>query len=211
MWHDSLVPTTRQITGAPPSGWLAKLNPKLRTLNLAHKTQNSLGFSRTLSPATHNAFFDPRPLSCLLLLLSVLGLLPAPVWAIQTHGDPEGLYIHQLGHLLFLAAMVYIIWQIHRRKLTDHLGFRQLMRGAYLLAAWNLVAFIGHWAEEKLPREVFLPGAGYFFRQLEIRDLKALVYYLAKLDHLILVPALFFFYQGLRTFRRQPPPQEERL
>lgn len=186
MQPDSLAPAANQGAGA---------------LSL-FETRNSS--SRNPKLETRNPFF------CLTLLWGGCWLLPAPVWAIQTHGDPEGLYVHQIGHLLFLAAMAYIIWQIHRRKLTDHLGFRQLIRGAYFLAAWNLLAFIGHMAEEKLPREVFLPGTGYFFRQIEVRDLNALLYYLAKLDHLILVPALFFFYLSLCAFRRQPPPREER-
>lgn len=143
-----------------------------------------------------------------LLLLLGIWLLPWPVWAIQTHGDPEGLYIHQLGHLLFLGAMGYIVWELRRRRLTRHPGFRHLARAALLLGLWNLLAFIGHLAEERLPREVFLPGSGYFFRKLLVQDLTALIYYVAKLDHLILVPALLFFYLGLRQLLRQPPREE---
>jgi hypothetical protein len=132
-----------------------------------------------------------------------VGLWPQAAWAIQTHGHPEGLYAHQLGHVIFLAAMIYICWQIWRRQLLGRRSFRGLFGAGLLLAGWNVLTFFGHIAEEGLDPSAIDSRAGHLFRQVHITDLNGLVYYLAKLDHLILVPALLLLYLGLRAFRAE--------
>ena len=128
------------------------------------------------------------------------GVGPQPAYAIQTHGHPEGLYAHQLGHVIFLATMIYLCWQIRQRQLLNRRSFRCLFWACLLFAGWNLLTFFGHLAEEGLDPAAIDSRAGYLFRQIHIADLNGLVYYLAKLDHLILVPALLVFYLGLRAF-----------
>jgi hypothetical protein len=125
---------------------------------------------------------------------------PLPALAIQTHGHPEGLYAHQMGHVVFLGAMIYVCWEIWRRQLSDRPGFRRLFWACLLFGAWNVLTFWGHWAEEGLDSGAIDRQAGYLFRHLHITDLGGLIYYLASLDHLILIPALWLFYAGLRAF-----------
>mgnify|MGYP005838366003 CR=1 FL=1 len=136
---------------------------------------------------------------------SVLGLLlcPQAAWAIQTHGDPEGLYAHQMGHLVFLAAMIYVSWQIWRRGLKASPGFSRLFWACILFGVWNFLTFLGHIAEERLASEAINRQAGHLWRTLDITDLNGLIYYLAKLDHLILVPAFWLLLTALRLFRKK--------
>jgi hypothetical protein len=133
-------------------------------------------------------------------LAAGLALCPWPALAIQTHGHPEGLYAHQLGHLVFLAAMIYVCWEIRRRRLPSRPGFPALFWACLLLAAWNILTFWGHWAEQGLNPGAIDSRSGYLHQYLHITDLGGLIYYLASLDHLILVPALWLFYLGLRAF-----------
>jgi hypothetical protein len=134
------------------------------------------------------------------ILASGLAFWPLPALAIQTHGHPEGLYAHQLGHLAFLAAMIYVCWEVRRRRLLSRPGFPALFWACLLLAGWNLLTFWGHWAEQGMDPGAIDSRAGYLHQLLHITDLGGLIYYLASLDHLILVPALWLFYLGLRAF-----------
>jgi len=128
---------------------------------------------------------------------------PQAATAIQTHGHPEGLYAHQLGHFFFLATMVYLCWQFWRQNLLRRRSFHRIYWACLLFADWNLLTFLGHMAEERLDAAAIDSTAGHLFRQLHITDLNALIFYLAKLDHIILIPALWFFYLGLRAFRTE--------
>jgi hypothetical protein len=132
-----------------------------------------------------------------------LTLAPECALAIQTHGHPEGLYAHQLGHVAFFGAMLSICWQIWQRGLINRRGFHRLFWASLLFAAWNVLTFWGHIAEEHLDPAAIDARAGHLFRQLHINDLNALIFYLAKLDHLILIPALIVFFLALRAFRAE--------
>jgi hypothetical protein len=141
-------------------------------------------------------------------LALIAGFWPWPALAIQTHGHPEGLYAHQLGHLAFLAAMIYVCWQIRRQRLLSRPGFQHLFWAALLFAAWNLLTFAGHFAEQALLSGAVNKQAGYLRQYLHITDLTGLVYYLASLDHLLLVPALWLLYRGLRIFLAEQRAKE---
>ena len=142
------------------------------------------------------------------LVVGLIAAGPWPAWAIQTHTNPEGLYAHQMGQLAFLGAMIYVCWQIWRRGLLLRPGYRSLYWACLCFGAWNVLTFAGHWAEEGLEHGAIDQTAGHLFRHLHITDLNGLIYYLATLDHLILVPALLLYYLALRTFRAE---QRERL
>ncbi|MGQ9920797.1 MAG: hypothetical protein ACUVRZ_05645 [Desulfobacca sp.] len=146
---------------------------------------------------------DKMKLAPLLVLMLALLCAPRLAWAIQTHGDPEGLYAHQMGHVVFLVAMIYVCWQIWRQGLQAKPGFSRLLWACILFGAWNILTFIGHFAEERLDPAAIDRQAGYFWRTLHITDLNGLLFYLAKLDHLLVVPAFLLLYLALRAFRWQ--------
>ncbi|MDW7772371.1 MAG: hypothetical protein SCH71_05705 [Desulfobulbaceae bacterium] len=124
-----------------------------------------------------------------------------PAWALQTHSEPEGIYVHQMAHLLFMAALAYLSWDIRRTSFSGRgWGYMQLFCLSMFL--WNVLAFTGHGIEYFLGPENFLQGGYWHNRLLGPMTMNKQIYYLAKLDHLVCVPALFFLFLSLRTFYR---------
>jgi hypothetical protein len=137
-----------------------------------------------------------------LCALAVLGawLLPGAAWAVQEHGAPEGIYVHQGAHLFFTASMGLLIFWLRQRRLVSQAGWRYIQYGALFFILWNIDAFLAHLLDEQLkavdvvmaaPGQVRIAVGGY-------PAALAWFYYAAKLDHLLCVPALFFLYAGLR-------------
>ena len=123
-----------------------------------------------------------------------------PAWATQTHGEPEGLVVHQMAHIFFALSMGTLSYWLGARGLTLRRGWRLIRYAAVLLIVWNLDAFIAHLLDEQSsvlavqqidPRHIFLAPQTRF-------EVLAPLYYLVKLDHLWCVPALVFLFLGLR-------------
>ena len=135
---------------------------------------------------------------CLLLLLGIL--LPGEALALQVHGEPEGLYVHQMAHLFYILALGYFYWDIRRSSFTGR-GWRFLQMFCVLMACWNTLAFIGHLAGVYLDPQSLLQTDCYLQTQLlSPFTLNKYLYFITKLDHLIYVPALFCLFLGLRSF-----------
>lgn len=135
-----------------------------------------------------------------LLLWMLLLLAPDCAMALQVHGAPEGLYVHQMAHLHFIFALGYLLWDIRRTSFTGK-GWRYLQLFCILMLLWNIMAFVGHIAGVYLDPNDVQRVSGYLsgtlmgpFNQLKI------IYIFTKLDHLFLVPALFFLFLGMRSF-----------
>lgn len=125
---------------------------------------------------------------------------PAAAWATQTHGDPEGLYAHQLAHLFFIFSMGLLIYWLRKRKLVAQTGWRLIQFAALFFILWNLDAVTVHWLEEQ-PDLLRTSQVDPFFIRLEApagTHWIAWTYYLTKLDHLLCVPAMALLYIGLR-------------
>jgi hypothetical protein len=138
-------------------------------------------------------------------------LLAAPLaHATQGHGAPEGLYAHQLAHIFFVLSMGTLIYWLRKHQLTQKSGWRSIQYAALFFILWNLDAFIVHAIEEQLAGITITrvdrwqitisgPNASEWLKTL---------YYLAKLDHLLCVPALIFLYRGLKQLIDQPPSEQ---
>lgn len=133
-------------------------------------------------------------------LFLILFFSPSNAWALQTHGPPEGLYVHQMAHILFMGALVYLFWDIRRSSFHQR-GWVYLQLFCLMMFMWNFVALTGHEAHHYMKPTDFFYGDSYFQTTLisPLSSLK-LTYYLTKLDHLFSVPALFFLYLALRAF-----------
>jgi hypothetical protein len=140
-----------------------------------------------------------RALTTLAVLL-IPHVLPLPAMATQGHGGIEGVYAHQMAHLFFIFSMGVLIYWLRDRKLTIIPGWRYIQYSALFFILWNVDAYVVHYLEEQLDlleisrRETWL---------IEIRAPEGfgwlgVLYYFAKLDHLLCVPALFCMYQGLK-------------
>lgn len=128
-------------------------------------------------------------------------LLPAvPALATQSHGEPEGLVAHQLAHLFFIFSMGNLAFWLRERYLTERSGWRYIQYAAIFLVLWNIDAFAVHLMDEHTAvLQISRPDTWRIGIAAESGyESLVLVYYLAKLDHLLCVPALFLLYMGLR-------------
>jgi hypothetical protein len=148
-----------------------------------------------------------------LIALAVLCncLLPESVPAVQEHGAPEGIYSHQGAHLFFIASMVLLVYWLRQRRLVREAGWRYIQYAAFFFILWNADAFTAHFLDEQSGiLDTAMASSGKIKIEVE-ENLTALAwfYYMAKLDHLLCVPAMLFLYSGLRRLlkdagRRQP-------
>jgi hypothetical protein len=143
------------------------------------------------------------PALLLLLLLS----WPRAAWALQTHGY-KGLYVHQIAHILFLVAMIAFAYRLRISRLTAQRSWRWLSHGALLLGLWNAWAFIGHFIALAVPESSILTLEGEIVPSLRIASWRETAYYVFKMDHLLSVPAVVFFYLGLREMHRTFPKRD---
>lgn len=133
--------------------------------------------------------------ACFVTLLA----LSAPARATQLHGDPEGIVIHQLSHVFFIFSMGILIYWLRNRELDRQSGWREIKYAAFFLILWSAVAFVAYLLEEQLAW-VITRRVDSFTMHVETTrggPVLAWLYYIAKLDHLLCVPGLFFLYRGL--------------
>lgn len=126
-----------------------------------------------------------------------------PAMATQTHGDPEGLVVHQISHLFFMFSMGLLIYWIRSHGLSKNPGWRYIQYAALLFIIWTVDAFFAHQIDE-FYEWIRVTRTGPWQIHIETDNpVIAVFYYLTKMDHLWCVPALWFMYLGLRRLNRE--------
>ena len=127
-------------------------------------------------------------------------LLAEPALATQAHSAPEGLYVHQLAHLFFVFSMGILIYWLRARQLVKMVGWRYIQYAALFFILWNLDAFGVHLLEEQMAVIEVQRLDEWRISISTANHSGAFIwlYYAAKLDHLLCVPALLLLYCGLR-------------
>jgi len=126
--------------------------------------------------------------------------MPFAALAVQEHGAPEGIYSHQGAHLFFIASMVLLVYWLRQRRLVREAGWRYIQYAALFFILWNIDAFTVHFLDEQsglIDTAMAAPGKIKIEAEENLTAL-AWFYYIAKLDHLLCVPAMVFLYAGLR-------------
>lgn len=139
-----------------------------------------------------------KRLAHILGFLALFLLVGQNAFAVQSHGGSEGLVSHQIGHFLFVIGMTYLLARIYSLKLRRG-GWFEFKLFLWLLLLWNVITFSGHWMDEYVAAENFVRVNGslvYFV----IESPMDLVYYLSRLDHLVLVPSFMFLLLALRKW-----------
>jgi hypothetical protein len=139
--------------------------------------------------------------SALFCLLSVL--VPDELLAIQSHGESEGIVVHQMGHFFFFVSMGAFIYWLREGRLVGHAGWRYIMLFAMFMGVWNLDVLLMHYLDEQ-GRLIEVTKTGpwtVMITNVTGSDMLSMIYYLGKLDHLLCVPALFFLYLGLKRIK----------
>jgi hypothetical protein len=137
----------------------------------------------------------------------VLGLIlvlfsPRPSLAFAVFWETQGSYVHQMAHLVFAVAMIFLIYEIKRGELRGVPGFRSLVWACGLLAFWNVDAVIGHALDWTLISPIIM-GQG-LDRRILMENWHTWGYYITKITHfLLLPPAMYFFYRSLKRFSKR--------
>jgi hypothetical protein len=130
-------------------------------------------------------------------------LLPGNALATQGHGGIEGVYAHQFAHVFFIVSMGILIYWLRDRKLVQEPGWRLIQYSALLFILWNIDTILVHALDDQF-RIIQTRGIGTW--QIQIEDAYShnfikMVYYFAKLDHLLCVPALVLLFLGLKKLK----------
>jgi hypothetical protein len=129
-------------------------------------------------------------------------LTAVPAWAVQAHGGAEGLIAHQTGHILFLSGMIYLLVRIHQTNLNGP-GWVEFISFLWFIIIWNLLAFTGHWLHEIVDTTKFVYENGHAYAaSFTIASFTDLLFYISRLDHLVLVPAFIMLLRFLQIWRR---------
>lgn len=136
-----------------------------------------------------------------LVLFFVTLLWPAAALAVQGHGGAEGLVGHQIGHLLFTMGLSYLFYKIKQARLNAP-GWFEFKAFLWMLFFWNLLTFTGHWMNEFVDQGKF-SKVGAHIVHMNIDGPWDALFYLTRLDHLLLAPAFFLLYLALRKWRAQ--------
>lgn len=134
-------------------------------------------------------------------ILLLGGVFPLPASAIQEHGAPEGLYVHQMAHAFFALSMGLLIYWLRHRGLVRETGWRHIQYAALFLILWNVDAAAGHLLSQKMAERF----GSFHIEPESAKGHEGLVisYFLLKLDHLFCVPALLFLHFGLKRLLRE--------
>jgi len=148
-------------------------------------------------------FQNERAVGALFFLTALLASCTS-AWATQEHGDPEGLYVHQLAHLFFMFSMVVLFVMI-RRMAPLSKEWRLIGLAALLFILWNIDTFTVHWIREDYLTQYFFSGSAQDWGQaLDVSTLEAKIYYVGRvLDHVFLVGAVAAFLAGIKAFKEK--------
>ena len=123
-----------------------------------------------------------------------------PVYAVQGHGGPEGLVSHQVGHILFISGMGYLLFRVIQNRINGP-GWFEFKSFLWLIILWNILTFSGHWMREIVNPERFIKQ-GSHVTDFIITGRFDTFFYLTRLDHLLLVPSFVFLLLALQKWRR---------
>ena len=153
-----------------------------------------------------------NPIGLSFLLMGMMFLLPDLALATQGHGGIEGVYAHQFAHLFFIISMAVFIYWLRQRGLVSERGWQLIQLSAFFFILWNLDAFLVHLLDDQMKIIQLKRISSWTVQisgQYDSNPLKVL-YYLAKLDHLLCVPAIISLYLGLRRLLKDQNPDPAR-
>lgn len=123
--------------------------------------------------------------------------------AFQTHGNPEGLYVHQAAHLFFAASCLLLYGQLKKNRFLDMDGWHSIGNGILWLILWNLWTITGHIIEELLP-DANITIDLHHTPVIYLDSWVAWAYIVLKCDHLLCVPGMYLIYKGIKKIAVSP-------
>ncbi len=120
-------------------------------------------------------------------------------FALQTHGPPEGIYVHQMAHVLFTTSLLYLYWHTRRTQEITGRGWKYFQLFCLFLVFWNILAVVGHEVTSHLGSGDFLAKDTWEAKLAPPVTALKIVYYITKMDHFFIVPALVSLVASLRS------------
>jgi hypothetical protein len=148
---------------------------------------------------THREGLKLKTVPVLLVLWALLS--PGLAWGFQSHPAPEGLYMHQLAHVFFVVAMGILAYWLQVNEFVRQRGWRLIQISCILFILWNIMAFAGHWVEERVAADAVI-GEPDWTQRIILNSAMMRLYYALKLDHLVCVPAMICLLLGIRSLYR---------
>lgn len=140
------------------------------------------------------------------IVLSAL-FSPEVAWAFQSHPAPEGLYVHQLAHVIFSVAMGILAYWLQVNSFVQQRGWRLIQISCVLFVLWNFDTFLGHWVEERVAADAVI-GEPDWTQRIVLDSQMTRLYYVLKLDHLVSVPAIICLLLGIRSLYKDALKEE---
>jgi signal transduction histidine kinase len=129
-----------------------------------------------------------------------LVLIPVNAWAFVPHEYPA-IYVHILSLVFYFVALIVVLWTFIHHGLYKERSWKYLFLAVIFFNIWNVNVLIGRLAEalwiEKAQVIGNTAGWQYFTRQITIEGPEYL-YYIGRLDFILLNIAMLFFYIWLR-------------
>jgi hypothetical protein len=125
---------------------------------------------------------------------------PHHAYAVQAHGGAEGLVSHQIGHILFIAGMGYLLYRILSNRIEGP-GWFEFKLFLSTILIWNFLTFTGHWLHEVTDTTKFISQNGITVAY-KLTGFMDYYFYLTRLDHLALVPSFLFLLLALKKWSR---------
>jgi hypothetical protein len=141
-----------------------------------------------------------RLLRYLLWSASIVLALSGNAVAVQVHGPPEGLYVHQMAHMAFAAAMVFLFYMLYKHPLGTCEGWKYLKLSIFFFLLWNIDTLLVHALGTMLPNDAVQGTSFWNQRIVGPLDWKRVLFYITRNDHFLCVPAMAFMVLFLRTF-----------
>ncbi len=140
-------------------------------------------------PAAGAAFFA-------LLLLGA-----APAMAVQVHGPPEGYYVHQMAHLFFTVALLFMLSILQARPVGTGKAWHYFKLSLLFFLLWNIWTFTAHLLGHHLPPDAFATEGRLWTHRFHAHlSLPSLLYYITRFDHLLCLPGIWFLLLSLKNF-----------
>ena len=124
-----------------------------------------------------------------------------PAWAVQSHGGAEGLVSHQIGHVLFILGMIFLLFRLSHFGVFGP-GWFEFKGFLWLIICWNILTFSGHWMNEHVSPEKFIRQETNVI-SFSVSNLTDAYFFLTRVDHLVLVPAFIFLLLALRKWGQE--------
>jgi len=124
-----------------------------------------------------------------------------PAWAVQAHGEAEGPVVHLMAHLLLFVALLLLLYVLHTKPPDTGLSWKSLKLSLFFFLLWDMDHLFIHWFSGDMYADIRDSGVnlvGDYF--VGPRTLLNFFYYMGRFDHLLCVPALWFFASALRDF-----------